>query len=235
LTYDGNVYATVDRLINSGRLTDHDTSAFEPRTPVAPRSGDLSVDSRFAALLSRLVAAAPMTGTRCIQFIACGGERRAGSVAFSVAQAAAVILGRTLVLDARLDLAPSSMPASNAQGPVPDAFLPQLYHHRLAQRPGDMTLMFGGARLAALNALIAPFRFVAVDCPPPALGPATSAMAPLCLGSVLVVGAGAGTREAVREAALQVTSAGGKILGTVLDQAPGDLPAWVTGGSVQPF
>jgi hypothetical protein len=229
LNSHGGPASTIDAVIGAGIATDFAPFHLRGGTPCSGGRSAVPVDPRYAALLSRLLAPSSAGSTQCVQFVACGVQAQATGVALGAARTAASLLGRSLVINARLTLDADAFPDGMAHAPVPDAFVPRLYHHRLAQRPGDIALLFGGARRSALTTLVSPFRFVAIDCPPPSAAPSASALAPFCVGAVLVVRAGFSTREAVKEAALHVTSAGGKIIGTVLDDAPADLPRWVLG------
>ncbi len=183
------------------------------------------VDPRYALLLSRILAVAAAEGVPCVQFLPCGGEAPATPIASGVARAAAALLGRALLLGARMDAPPHGGAADGAA--LPDAFVPRLYHLRLGQDPADGGVLFGRSRRELLVALAAPFRFVAVDGPAPGAGPSASALAPLCAGSVLVVQAGRTTRGAIAAASLQIRESGGRVLGVVLDDAPAGLPRWV--------
>jgi hypothetical protein len=110
---------------------------------------------------------------------------------------------------------------------VPDAFVHGLYHYYLAQCDTDLELLFGRSRRGGLTDFIAPFQFVAIDSWPPDQGPACTALASKCSGTVLVVHAGESSRSVIREIALNVTHAGGRVIGVVLDQAPLKLPTWI--------
>jgi hypothetical protein len=221
--------STVDAVIGAAYAADYrafDSSDGKTRSNVR---NAVPVDPGYATLLSRILALSSPGGTHCVQFVACGATGCATGVALAAARAGASILGRSLLINARLELDADNVPDGTGGAPVPDAFVPQLYHHRLARRPVDIALLFGGARRSALNTLITPFRFVAIDTPPPNAAPSASALAPLCIGSVLVVRAGVTTRAAIREVAQHLTGAGGKIIGTVLDHAPVNLPRWISG------
>ena len=185
------------------------------------------VDPNFAALLSRVLAGVTDMVVPCIQFVSCGAHDNTSAIAFRTAQAASSILGRTLLVNARTE-GKFRIAGNATYAPVPDAFIPALYHYEIASWPGATGLLFGGVRKAAFHALVSQYKFVAIDCSAPSTDPAVNALAALCLGSILVVIAGLTTREAVRDASLNVTCAGGKIIGTILAEAPADLPAWIS-------
>jgi hypothetical protein len=185
-------------------------------------------DPRFATLLGTILAHATGGETACVSFVACGPHARATRVALGTAMAASG-RGRALLLDARLSPGNAQGPSGPAATPLPDAFTPRLFHHRLTEGCGGLALLFGASRRQALAALCAPFGFVAIDAPSPADAPAASALAPLCLGAVLVVRAGISTEASIRDAALRLQDAGARVLGAVLDQAPANLPVWAGG------
>ena len=81
-----------------------------------------------------------------------------------------------------------------------------------------------------MNALGAPFRLVVIESRSPAESPAATALAPLCTFSILVVAAGICRLNTVQETARHIAAAGGKIIGTILTDAPANLPAWAGGG-----
>ena len=154
------------------------------------------VDPRYATLLSRILASSSTAGAQCVQFVACGARAQATGVALAAARTAASLIGRSLVINARLAWDADSFEDGKAGcADSGQPFVPRLYHQWLAQSPADLALLFGSARRAAFNAVISPFRFVAIDCPSPSLAPAASALAPFCLG----YGAGgAGRRKHAR-------------------------------------
>jgi hypothetical protein len=102
-------------------------------------------------------------------------------------------------------------------GPLPDAFLPRLYHKHIGTT--DTDLLYRSARAEALCALARPFRFLVVDmsgcCAAIAL-----ALAPLCTCTILVVEAGLTPLAAIRSTAASMSAAGGRVVGTVLTAAP---------------
>ena len=186
------------------------------------------VDPHFEALLLRLLAGTADPTIPCIQFVACDDQNHAATIAFRIAQAATSILGRTLLVNAHMK-GHCANSINCGHSSIPDAFIPALYHHDMTSDPGNTDLLFGAAQRTSFHALISPYKFVAIDCSAPSRSPAATALAAFCLGSVLVVTAGVTTREAVRDTSLTVTNAGGKVIGTVLADAPSNLPAWING------
>jgi hypothetical protein len=227
LTYAGKEESWIDGIIQSSRAADYAEGA--AHRPLPSPGGKAFHDPRHAALLSRLLALSAQNAAPCIMFIACDGSDRASVPAMGTAQAAASLLGRSLLLDAWLGrrAGASHAPPDQPYGtPIPDAFMPRLYHRQLSHQAADIALLFGNARAEALAVLAAPFRYVAIEAPPPGTGPAANALAPLCLGTVLVVTAGQCGLDAIRNTASQITAAGGRIIGSVLADAPGGLPRW---------
>jgi hypothetical protein len=244
LTHAGKFGALIEDVVRASRTDERSAPASRAADfPTGPApNGDAFVDPRCASLLSRIMAEpfqnATAGETPCAQFVATDRAAAATAIAFGTAQAAASLLGRALLLDARLDHDAQTRPsaaqsASNAAHgqaagtPIPDAFVPRLYHRALSHRSADAAMLFGQSRRDVLRALAAPFRLVIIDAPSPACGPAATALAPFCQCSILVVGAGQSSRAAVRETASRIADAGGRVIGTVLAGAPAGLPAWV--------
>ena len=165
---------------------------------------------RAAALLGRLVSQLPNAGRRplSVQFLPCCPTQSAGSIASAVACAASVLFGRTLLLDA-LTNDPNAFGPDVHQGPMPDAFMPGLYHRQIgAGRSGSLATDL----LTAQSAGAGPFRFIVLNSSAPDMGGVTLALAPLCGGSVLVVLAGVTRLATVRAAAADLGSAGARVL-----------------------
>jgi hypothetical protein len=190
----------------------------EHRTKV--RQGPAIVAPRAAALLGRLVSQLPTVGHRppSVQFLPCCAAERAGSIASTVACAASALLGRTLLLNA-LANGRSAFGADFHQRPIPDAFTPRLYH---CQIDSDRSNGLASDLLTAQTAGDGPYRLIVLDSPAPEIGGAALALAPLCGGSVLVVLAGTTRLATVLAAAADLTSAGARLLGTILVDAPAD-------------
>jgi cellulose biosynthesis protein BcsQ len=68
------------------------------------------------------------------------------------------------------------------------------------------------------------FEYVLIDAPPVAYGSAALPLAAAADGAVLIVKAGETRREAVEGAIQQLEAAGGKLLGTVLNQQESRIP-----------
>jgi hypothetical protein len=177
----------------------------------------------MAALLARVMAQIPPGGQRpvSVQFLPCCATERVGGIANSLAGAASVLLGRTLLLDAHAHERPTD-DADLHQGPLPDAFLPGLYHRRIGAVRSGSAALFAPDVLAAHAAEARQFRFIVVDSPASSMGGVALALAPRCAGSVLVVLAGVTRLATVRAAAADVKFAGGRLLGTVLADSQGD-------------
>ena len=197
-----------------------------PSTTYAAVSSLKHVQSDATTLLSRLLSACPATTKPCIQFVGCGSEISASAVTLAILQVAAAALGPSLLLNACIGVSPE-IDESLPPDPVSDAFIAGLYHRRLVQDSAGFDLLFGRGRRSTLTQIIAPFHFIAVDSPAPHLGPATTALAPMCSGTVLVVRAGASRLAEIKEAALHITRAGGRVLGSVLDYAPVARSRWL--------
>ena len=144
-----------------------------------------------------------------------------------ICQAAAKALGRSLLLDAQLEQESSDASELTGCGPVPDAFVHELYHYRLANRASDLDLLFGRSRRGALMNMVAPYNFVAVSSRAPGAAPTSTALASMCTGTILVVRAGQSSQGSINEASLHIIRAGGRVIGTVLDEAPVRLPPWI--------
>jgi Mrp family chromosome partitioning ATPase len=108
-------------------------------------------------------------------------------------------------------------PDETRPGPLPDAFLPRLYHKHVG--PEDYDLLYGPARAEALAALARPFRYLLIDMSggDPAIA---LAVAPLCTCTVLVVEAGVTPLAAIRDTLASMAISGGRVVGTVLTAAP---------------
>jgi hypothetical protein len=171
------------------------------------------VDRAAVALLGRLLILKPPVGTPIFQLAACLAGEQVADVAAALAQAAAVLVGRTLLVRGDAPLIGRFHPAIRADKPLSDAFLPGLYHFGMDAGAATGALLDGAARAEGLVAIASQFRVVVVescDCT------ASIALAPLCTGTVLVVRAGRTPVAAVRAAAAWIEAAGGQVLGTVL-------------------
>jgi len=187
---------------------------------IGAKQGAALVAPRAATLLGRLVSQLPIGGHRplSVQFLPCCVAERAGSIASTVACAASVLLGRTLLLDA-LANGRSALGADLYQGPMPDALIPGLYHCRISN--GGSSGLASGL-LTAQSTGAGPYRFIVLDSPAPDVGGVALALAPLCAGSVLVVLAGITRLATVRAAAASLASVGARLLGTILLDASTD-------------
>ncbi|MEJ0047280.1 MAG: hypothetical protein WDN04_15070 [Rhodospirillales bacterium] len=113
-----------------------------------------------AALLARLLARLPhrrrVARHRC-SFCRAGPAERAAGIANSIACAASLLVGRTLLLDAHPH---GRMPgdADLHSGLLPDAFLPGLYHRRIGGVRSRGSAFFAPDILAAHTAEARQFR-----------------------------------------------------------------------------
>jgi hypothetical protein len=157
------------------------------------------------------------TGTPIYQLASCSVDDDVSDLATGLAQASAVLVGRTLFVRIEAPLLGRLHPALPTNGPILDAFLPRLHHFRIDAGVAAGMLPDGPARQDRLVTLASQFRLIVVastDC-------ATSmALAPLCTGTVLVVRAGRTQLASVRATAAGIVASGGRILGTVLGMAP---------------
>ena len=221
--------SAIDAIIGAGRDTRPDEPTVD-RNPaclnrIQPKWGGLDTDA--AMLLSRILHVLSASTKPCIQFVACDKVISASAVAMAACQAAASVLGRSLLLDARMDYAAGgSLETPNCET-LPDTFVQGLYHHRLTHRSSDLDLLFGPHRQSALTKLIAPFQFVAIDSVAPRGGPVSTALASMCSATILVVRAGESSHSVIKDAAVHITRAGGKVIGLVLEDAPSNLPVWI--------
>jgi Mrp family chromosome partitioning ATPase len=190
-------------------------------------------NSRLTVLLSRLLVEALPNTTPIIQFVNCSQQGGESTVAFNTAKAAATVLGKTLFLDARLkqdsisNLEPTIEARPSTWNILPDAFTPGLYYYRICEGPSGSSLLFGDGRRDVLSRLAAPFRLVIIDSPIPSLSPSANTFAPFCLGCVIVVEAAHTSRATVLDAIMNVRNAGGRVIGTVLDNVPAHQPSWM--------
>jgi len=155
----------------------------------------------------------PAKGTPIYQFTACSVKDDVTDIPAGLAHAAAVLVGRTLLLRTDAPLSGRFQPMSAARKPLSDAFLPGLFHFRMDAGVAAGAIQDGVERPEGLDALASKFRLIVVDS---ADFGASIALAPLCTGTVLVVLAGRTQVAAVRSVAAYIESVGGRILGTVL-------------------
>jgi len=175
------------------------------------------VEPKAASLLARLISQLPAAGQRplSVQFLPCCATEHTGGIARTIADAATMLLGRTLLLDALSH--PHSLPEADLhQLPIPDAFLPGLYHRQIGAAWSGIALHRAPDLLSSHAADPGRFRFIVLDSPAPSIGGPALALAPLCGGSVLVVLAGVTKLAAVRAAATDLRSSGANLLGTIL-------------------
>ncbi len=139
-----------------------------------------------------------------LQFVGCDAETASGRVAAGCAKAAAAMLGRTLLIDAR---------RAGTVDAVPDAYVNRLYHQCLAGpalcKVLSRSVESGGRPAGTFSAIV-------IDQISPVAGDAVFAMAPLCRGTVLVVRAGVTRLRDIRGLAQRLQAVGGAVLGTVL-------------------
>ena len=143
-----------------------------------------------------------------LQFVPCDLGVGGGAAASGFARAAAVLLGRSLFIDAH-------RPAT--AGAVPDAYVRRLYHQCLA---GPTLCSLLSQSIDSAGRAAGAFSAIVVDQVSSECGDGACAAAPLCRGTVLVVRAGMTQLRQVRNAAQRIEAVGGVILGTVLIDAP---------------
>ena len=225
MTYQARPWSAVDAIISAGRDSKAQASKPDQAAGAIITARKPAETSAAALTLSRILAATLAGAKPCVQFVSCSAGSGV-SAAVSISEAAANILGPTLLLDARMQ-DNGDVEASQRNEPVPDGFIPGLHHHHLAHDSCGLDMLFGRARRGAFTALIAPFRFVAIDSQSPKNGVAVTALAPMCTGTVLVVRAGRSSHADIKDAALHITRAGGRVIGSILDDAPAKLPGWI--------
>ncbi len=172
-----------------------------------------AADGASVAMLWRIRRRIGEGAMPLLQFVPCDAHAGAGRVAAGCARAAAAMLGRTLLIDARR--------AATADA-VPDAYVSRLYHQCLAG-PALCSLISQSIETGGRPG--GTFSAIMIDQISPMAGDAACAMAPLCRGSVLVVRAGVTRLHDIRVVAQRLQAVGGLVLGTVLVDAP--LPAAV--------
>jgi uncharacterized protein Veg len=159
-----------------------------------------------------------------IQFMACGKAAATKSIALATATIATQV-GRSLLLDASFGRRRENSKAEVSNEPVPDTFVPELYHYVLEKNA--LSLIREGRAL--FWNIFLPFQFVAIDSGDAAENPTGMALAPLCSGTILVVRAAASPYAAVKHAHMQIVNSGGNVIGLILEHAPGKLPRWAGG------
>jgi hypothetical protein len=225
LTHLANPNGALQALSAASRAEVGDPAQSAASTIVPPklhrieaRQGAAVASPRAVALLGRLVSQLPADSylPHSIQFLPCCAAERAGSIANTVACASSVLLGRTLLLDARANDR-TALSADLHPESVPDAFTPGLYHCQIGSA---RTRGFPFSLLTLQSAVAGPYRLIVLDSPAPEIGGVALTLAPLCGGTVLVVLAGITRLAAVRSAAAELTSAGARLLGTILLATP---------------
>jgi hypothetical protein len=216
LTYQGNPRDALEAVVSASRGAQpaaRDTCP-APAHPAAPRAR-VAVDRAAVALLARVLAYRPAHGPPIVQLAACAPGENPVQVTAALAKACAVLVGRTLLVELDAESTGLFDAGSARQGPLPDAFLPGLYHFRIGTSAGDAELLYGPARAAAWASVASPFRILVMQAGNPASG-ATLAVAPLCCCTVLAVQAGRTPLAAIRNAHAALMAAGGRVVGTVL-------------------
>ncbi len=215
MTHPGGARNALEALLAASREAPREMhrSARDQSTVAAfDRRPTTALDRPAVALLARLLAYRDSAGPQVIQLSVCVAGAQAVMVTAPLARACSVLVGRTLhvSMDERCRVV---TPQNIDAGPLPDAFLPRLYHTHVG--PTDYDLLYGPARAEALAALARPFRFLVIDtsgcCPATAL-----TVAALCTCTVLVVEAGVTPLAAIRATASSTALAGGRVVGTVL-------------------
>ena len=235
LTDQPSSWSAFDSLVSASRSTFDRPTTERHRNASATSQTSVNrtaVDPRSSILLSRILSMINAEAVPILQFVHCTSNMISRSVALATAQTSALLLGRTLYVDATLsprepETASEAVGANMASNIFPDAFTPRLYCHRLADGSTGNGLLFGNARQDALQRLAAPFSFVVIDSLGPTVAASASAFASICAGNIVVVTAGITSRALILETISGLKNAGGKVIGTILDNAPGHLPKWM--------
>lgn len=194
--------------------------------------------SEALALLSQLLARLHGIDVPVVQVIQASPRAHPSHIARSLAEASTATLGRTLLVSLHApgeQQAGVSAPAaaglvvrrrrakkgvSDAPEIVPDSSLPGLYHAGIGCQSDEATRIDYVPPGVWLGGVNLNFRLLIIDCGPLDLCPAAVEVASRCHGSVLGVAAGVTRLAEVQMVAAQVQLAGGRLLGSVLYDAP---------------
>ncbi len=217
MSHQGNTSNALEALLAASREVPREM-LLPGNEPVAAsdRLATMALDRAAVALLSRVLTYRVPPGPPIIQLSVCVAGAKAIMVAAPLARACAVLVGRTLQLTADEPRSALFRNAINSD-PLPDAFLPGLYHKHIDTRNAD--LLYGPARAEAMAALARPFRILIADTSG-SYATTALAMAPLCTCTILVVEAGVTPLAAIRTMMVSMKTAGGRVVGTVLAAAP---------------
>ena len=186
--------------------------AWLERPPPAPRPACVPARGFSPAeeLIIQLLAQAGESEPRIVQFVGCAPGDVSAAVPRAVAVAAALWLGRTLLLALTASGTEDADPS-----PVPDASVAGLFHAQLAASPAGW--VGGDVRTGeGLRALQADFPVVLLDGT--ALGPTPWCLhlAPFCGGTVVLAAAGRSEKSRILATARGVVAAKGHVFGLVL-------------------
>ncbi len=194
--------------------------------------------SEAVALLSKVLARLRGLDVPVVQFIQVSTDLRVSSVPRDFAEASLSRLGRTLLASLhspdprQLGAASGRLPVAivgrrrarrtlkEVPDVVPDVALQGLYHVRIGGGVDELNQITQVPPAIWLGEARLDFRLLVVDCGPLELNPAAVELASRCHGSILTIAAGVTDLARVRSVAQQVQLAGGKLLGSVLYDAP---------------
>lgn len=215
-------------LLRAGGRERADTTAAPRDAATIRQAAGQCVGPEALNLMVRLHALLPRAANKpaIVQVLPCSLSASARPVADCIAQAASVLTGRTLLLDASGSVSNDSA-LSNDAVLLPDAFLPGLYHYRIRMPAGALDALLAN-HLAPPAPDRRPFRWVIVWCSAPCAGSLALALTTACNGALLVVHCARTTQAEVRYAASSIEAAGGKLLGTLLADVEPPAPRQLT-------
>lgn len=202
--------------------------SMKKRGPASPRL-DRNVVALFYAIDGLRSSEAPYA----LQFVAAAAGSGTTTVAREFCMAAAMEYRKpVLLLDCAAGEGPSITGALAAGGQAweaaqPAADIPFLYSARLAGGQNPLLALDSQDMRDLLALLKQRFAAVVLDCAAAAVESDSLALSRYCDGTVIVVRAEHGRREAVRWARDGVQRFGGKVLGTVLNRRRKYLPEWL--------
>jgi protein-tyrosine kinase len=202
--------------------------SMKQRGPVAPR-----LDANVVALFYAIDGLRGSDAAYALQFVSAAAGAGTSTVAREFCMAAGMEYRKPVLL---LDCAAGDGPsitsvlaaggqAWDAASAVPD--MPFMYSARLASGQNPLLALDSQDMHDLLALLKQRFAAVVLDCAAAAVESDSLALSRYCDGTVIVVRAEHGRREAVRWARDGVQRFGGKVLGTVLNRRRKYLPAWL--------
>ncbi len=209
-------------------------------SPGPPAAGSDAGPARVAAqaeqaaalLLSQILARLHEVASPVIQFVPCSAGGTAALVAHEFGIVSARGFGRTLLTSVRgiteaAEADGLAWPGSNSLCPeerlhpvVPDAGVCGLYHAQLVCLSRAASAHDDIDAIPRMPCFAADFRMSVLVCPAPSDSSEAVILAARCHGSILTVAAGATRLSDLLTTASVIAAAGGKLLGTVLHDAP---------------